>query len=124
MNAWRAFQEEFVLYKVVGRITYAATQDDRDYHVALTDPNDSSYSIVTEVTDTACSGAISSPHRERMGDARISLIAMLAGRTPSSLVGTTVRVRGVGFVDFNHGQIGRSRNCMELHPLIFMERVQ
>jgi len=42
----------------------------------------------------------------------------------SSLVGTTLRVRGVGFYDFDHAQIGRSLDCLELHPLIGIERVQ
>lgn len=120
----RAFQEEFVVYEVVGRIIYVKDEDDRDYHVAVGDPSDSSYTIVTEVADTACNGAISSPHREAMGSARASFLNALAGRSPSALVGTTVRIRGVGFYDFNHAQIGRSRNCMELHPLISYERVQ
>ena len=119
----RAFAEEFILYEVVGRITFVRLEDDRDYHVALADPADGSYSIVTEVTDTACVGAINSPHRDAIGSGRATFLSVLAGRSPSSLVGTTVRVRGVGFFDFNHGQIGRSRNCMELHPLTFVERI-
>ena len=120
----RAFTEEFIVYEVVGRVIYVKDEDDRDYHVAVADPADSSYTIVTEVADTACSGAINSPHRTEMGSARASFMSVLAGRSPSTLVGTTVRLRGVGFYDFNHGQIGRSRNCMELHPLISFERVQ
>lgn len=120
----RTFPEEFVTYEVVGRIIYAASEDDRDYHVSLADPSDPSYTVVTEVADTACSGAINSPHRDAMGAARISFMAMLNGHSPSVLIGTTVRVRGVGFFDFNHGQIGRSQNCMELHPLTMIDRVQ
>ena len=38
--------------------------------------------------------------------------------------GATVRVRGAGFYDFNHGQTGRSQSCMELHPLTSIERVR
>ena len=120
----RAFSEEFVLYEVVGRIVYVKDEDDRDYHVAVADPADSSYTIVTEVVNTACSGAISSPHRDSMGGTRARFMELLAGRNPSALVGTTVRLRGVGFYDFDHRQIGRSRNCIELHPLTMFERVQ
>jgi hypothetical protein len=47
---------------------------------------------------------------------------LLDGRSTSTLLGTTVRVRGVGFYDFNHGQRGRSQNCVELHPIIGIER--
>lgn len=120
----RAFAEEFQVYEVVGRITFVRLEDDRDYHIAIADPSDNSYTIVTEVADAACSGAINSPHRDAIASARASLLSVLAGRSPSSLVGTTVRVRGVGFFDFNHGQNGRSRNCMELHPLTLFERTQ
>jgi hypothetical protein len=34
------------------------------------------------------------------------------------LTGKTVRVRGVGFYDFAHGQTGRSQSCIELHPIL------
>jgi hypothetical protein len=33
-----------------------------------------------------------------------------------------VRMRGVGFYDFDHGQRGRSKNCIELHPIVFISR--
>jgi hypothetical protein len=29
----------------------------------------------------------------------------------------------VGFFDFNHGQTGRSRSCIELHPVLGIETV-
>jgi hypothetical protein len=48
--------------------------------------------------------------------------SLLGGRSPSTLVGSVIRVRGVGFYDFNHGQRGRSRNCIELHPIVAISR--
>ena len=30
---------------------------------------------------------------------------------------------GVGFFDVNHLQVGRSRSCIELHPILTIERV-
>jgi hypothetical protein len=120
----RAYGEEFDVYEVVGRITYVAPQDDRDYHVVVADPSDSNFTIVTEVADFACQGAISSPHRGALEAARNTFVALLGARSTSSLVGTNVRVRGVGFYDFNHGQIGRARNCMELHPILAIDALQ
>lgn len=119
----RTFAEEFEVYEVIARITYVRLEDDRDYHIALADPGDSSYTIVTEVADIACQGAASSPHRDALETARHAFVSLLGGRSPSSLVGTTVRVRGVGFFDFNHGQNGRARNCMELHPIVSIDRM-
>jgi hypothetical protein len=120
----RTYGEEFEVFEVVGRITYVAPQVDRDYHVVVVDPSDPTYTIVTEVADIACQGAISSPHRGALEAARNAFVALLGSRSTSSLVGTSVRVRGVGFYDFNHGQIGRARNCMELHPILALEALQ
>jgi hypothetical protein len=103
-------------------VTFVRLEDDRDYHVALADPVDSSSSIVTEVADVACQGAIRSPHRGALETARNGFISLLGGRSPSTLVGATVRVRGVGFYDFNQGQTGRSRSCLELHPILESQR--
>jgi hypothetical protein len=47
---------------------------------------------------------------------------LLNNRAPSALVVTVVRVRGVGFYDFAHGQRGRSQNCIELHPILSMQQ--
>ena len=120
----RVYPEELEVFEVTGRVTVVRFEDDRDYHIAVSDPGDSSYTMVTEVADIACQGAISSPHRTLLEGGRNMFIGLLGGRTPSSLVGTTVRLRGVGFFDFDHGQTGRSRNCMELHPVLSISTVQ
>jgi len=122
LPAARTYGEEFQVYEVIGRVTFVRLEDDRDYHVAVADPADSSYTIVTEVADIACQGAISSPYRAVLEAARNSFIDLLGGRSASSLVGATVKLRGPGFNDFNHGQTGRSRNCVELHPVISIVR--
>jgi hypothetical protein len=117
----RTFAEEFRVFEVVGRITFVAHEDDRDYHIALEDPASPGSTVVTELADTLCQGAISSPHFTAMMGAGIMFQSLLNGRSPSALVGSTVRVRGVGFYDFAHGQRGRSANCIELHPMVAIE---
>jgi hypothetical protein len=118
----RAFAEEFRVYEVVGKVTYIAHEDDRDYHIALEDPDSPAVSVVTEMADTACIGAASSPHLATLRSVEGMFVSLLAGHPPSTLVGTTVRVQGVGFYDFNHNQRGRSANCIELHPIISITR--
>ena len=39
------------------------------------------------------------------------------------LRGVRVRVTGVGFFDLSHFQVGRSRSCMELHPVLAIEKL-
>ena len=118
----RTFAPEFQVHEVLGRITVARLETDRDYHIALADPFDSNFTIVTETADPICEGAISSGYRSSLIQARAQFDALVAGRSLSALAGTIVRVRGVGFYDFNHGQTGRSQSCMELHPILSIER--
>jgi hypothetical protein len=113
----RTFAEEFRVFEVTGRITYIVHEDDRDYHIALEDPDAPGFTVVTELADTVCAGAVISPYYSTLRTAEAMWTMLLEGRGTSALIGTTVRVRGVGFYDFNHGQRGRSRNCIELHPI-------
>jgi hypothetical protein len=118
----RAYSEEFQVFEVVGRITGVRAEDDRDFHVAIADPSDASATMVTEVADPGCSGASASPFGQQLQAARAGFDTLRAGRSLSALPGELVRVRGVGFYDFNHGQTGRSRSCIELHPVLSIER--
>ncbi|HYN09559.1 MAG TPA: Ig-like domain-containing protein [Vicinamibacterales bacterium] len=120
----RTFSQEFQVYEVLGRITFVRLEDDRDYHVALADPADPAFSIVTEVADPVCQGLITSPFFTTLSGARSQFDNFRGGRATSLLVGEIVRVRGVGFYDFNHNQTGRSQSCIELHPLLGFERGQ
>jgi len=120
----RSYPEEFEVYEVTGRVTFVRLEDDRDYHIAIANLQDSSFTIVTEVADIACQGAISSAHRTTLETARNAFVTILGGQSPSSLVRAPVRLKGVGFFDFNHGQTGRARNCMELHPVVGIELIQ
>ena len=122
-TARREVAEEFRTFETVGRVTYVAYQDDRDYHIVLEDPSAPGLTIVTELADTACRGAVMSPHLATLLTANASFRALVGSRVPAALVGMTLRVQGVGFYDFNHGQRGRSLNCLELHPIVSIEQV-
>jgi hypothetical protein len=119
----RAFPEEFRVFETTGRITFAALEADRDYHLALEDPAAPQFTIVIELADTDCQGAVLSPHLTTLASAKGLFLMLLGFRSPSALVGTVVRVRGVGFYDFAHNQRGRSANCIELHPITGIEQV-
>lgn len=117
----RTFAEEYKVFEVVGRISYVAHETDRDYHIAIEDPSSPGSSVVAELADTVCAGAVISPHLATLRTAEAMFETLTAGHSASGLVGTTVRVRGVGFYDFAHGQRGRSRNCIELHPIVSID---
>jgi hypothetical protein len=118
----RTFPEEFRVYEIIGRVIYVALEDDRDYHIALEDPTDASSTVVTELADTRCAGASISPHLAALRSVEGMLAGALGGNSPASLLGITLRVQGVGFYDFDHRQRGRSKNCIELHPIVSLSR--
>jgi hypothetical protein len=118
----RTFAEEFTVFEVIGRITFVAHEDDRDYHLAVEDPNAPGATLVAELADTLCAGAVISPHYSALSAAEAMWRILVDNRSVSQLVGTTVRLRGVGFYDFAHGQRGRSQNCIEVHPILSIAR--
>jgi hypothetical protein len=118
----RTFAEEFKVFEVTGRVTYVAHEDDRDYHIAIEDPNAPGFTLVAELADTLCAGAVMSPYFSTLTAAEAMWRILLDNRSPSVMVGATVRLRGVGFYDFAHGQRGRSQNCIELHPIVSIDR--
>jgi len=106
----RSFGEEFRVYEVTGIVQVTRNEDDRDVHIALADPNDATKTMVVEVVDPSC--ATTSPFLTTLSNARSQYQSL------GSLTGRRVRVRGVGFYDFAHGQTGRSQSCIELHPVL------
>jgi hypothetical protein len=78
--------------------------------------------VVSELADTLCQGAWMSPHLATLRSVERMFAGILGGRSPSTLVGSVVRIQGVGCYDFNHNQRGRSINCIELHPIVSISR--
>ena len=118
----RTYPQEFQVYEVTGTIVVVKSEDDRDYHIALADPADPSFTMVTEIADPVCQAVIISPYMFTLAAARTDFTGIVGGHSLASLTGTTLHVRGVGFYDFDHGQTGKSQSCMELHPLVSVAR--
>jgi hypothetical protein len=122
----RVRPEEFHVYEVAGRISRASREADHDIHIVLQDLDDPQARVVTESDDPNFRGNTESPYRAKLGDARRMLEDLLresGGQDWKDLEGVTVRMTGVGFFDMNHLQVGRSRSCIELHPILTIERV-
>jgi hypothetical protein len=81
----RTFAQEFTVFEVVGRITFIVHEDDRDYHIAIEDPNSPGSSVVAELADTVCMGAVISPHFATLRTAEAMFETLRAGRSVSSL---------------------------------------
>ena len=120
----RVREEERRVYEVIGRITRVKRESDHDVHIALADLQNPADRLIVEIKDPAFRGTGRSPHKAALVAAQRSFDALVAtsGVTRlADLKGTTVRVTGVGFFDLGHFQIGRSRSCIELHPVLDIE---
>jgi len=122
----RVRPEEFHVYQVVGTIAKVLHEPDHDYHVVITDLEHPRDHMVVESNDPDFGGNAVSPYRERLAAGRRmfdALVAESGAQHLSDLKGTAVRVTGVGFFDVTHLQPGRSRSCIELHPILAIERL-
>jgi hypothetical protein len=118
--------EEFRVYAAVGRIVRVRREPDHDIHIVLADLQYPRERIVIELGDPDAKNGRRSPHRERLAAAwRMWEELQRRSGVPNAraLEGLPVRVTGVGFYDMNHFQRGRSRSCIELHPVLSIEPV-
>ncbi len=114
------------MYAAVGRIVRVRREPDRDIHIVLADLQHPRERIVIELGDPDAKNGRRSPHRERLAAAwRMWEELQRRSGVPNAraLEGLPVRVTGVGFYDMNHFQRGRSRSCIELHPVLSIEPV-
>jgi hypothetical protein len=114
---------ERTTYTLTANLLKMKREDDRDVHLVIADAATSNTMIV-ELVDVACSGAISSPYKSQMQSARQAFEAACGTPTTSfkDLTGTAT-MTGVGFFDVIHGQTGVAPNGIELHPLISFSSV-
>jgi hypothetical protein len=123
LPARRTFAEEFVLIEVPAVITKIITEDDQDLHLVLADPENPKKTIIGELPDPMCPGTKNSPRKTEMIGALNMFTGMIGAGIRHDLIGRKVKVRGVGFYDFQHGQSGRSKPCLELHPVLYIKAV-
>lgn len=114
---------ELTVFRITALAEQMKLEDDRDIHLVVGDPSDSTHTMIVEFPDPACAGAISSAEAGVMMQARQDFIAMFGEPSSShfaSISGTVV-LTGVGFFDFLHGQTGVAPNGIELHPVLSIE---
>jgi hypothetical protein len=123
----RVRDEEFHVYRVSGTIARVKRERDHDIHIVLVDPTHRAEQLVVELDDPDFGKNAASPFRDKLAAARGAFDALVTESSVThlnDLKGANVRVTGVGFFDFNHFQVGRSRSCIELHPMLTIERLQ
>lgn len=114
----RVFPVETTVYAVDATLVAYAREDDSDYHLVLQDA--AGRTMIAEIPLPACMGA-TGPFVEAVSNARREFDANLRATTKFKTATVPVRVTGVGFFDFKHGQRGVAPNAIELHPVVDIE---
>jgi hypothetical protein len=103
------------VYAATARLVRVKPESDSDYHLVLTSGG---RSLIAEMPFVGCDAG--GRHRAQMTGARRALDAALGRPVGNRWRYTRLRVRVVGvlFFDFPHGQAGHARNYAELHPVV------
>jgi hypothetical protein len=119
---------ETTVYTVDATMTFYKKETDVDYHIVLSDnASPTPHTLIAEIPSPACilapngsggRGLVSVPFSAGIAAARAKFDARLDAQTFFQQVSIPVRVRGVGFFDFEHGQTGVAPNAIELHPVL------
>jgi hypothetical protein len=113
LNA-RVAPYETTVWVVNGTLIDYKEENDVDYHIVIQDG--SGNTIITEIPCPCC--AIGSPFQPRMSAARQTFDGRLMATTFFQNPNIPVRITGVGFFDFLHGQTGVAPNGIELHSIL------
>jgi hypothetical protein len=110
---------EFRSYRIHVRLRGAALEDDRDFHLIVSQPHHRRRTMILELPNVHCKGAASSIKKAAMRRARRRFVAACGpiGTSFTTLHGRAI-VKGVAFFDIDHGQTGVAPNAIELHPLL------
>jgi len=108
----RADSVELTVYRVEARLLLLFTEEDHDYHLVLASPQDTTITMIAEVPDPGCAGACASGYAVTYAQVRQKLFDHL--NWAQSVARPLVRITGVGFFDYIHGQRGVAPNGIEL----------
>jgi hypothetical protein len=106
--------QETTVYSIDATLTEYKLETDSDYHLVIQDSSGST--MITEIPDPAC--AAGSLFLTSIQSARSEFDAKFTATSSFKVTSVPVRVRGIGFFDFIHGQTGVAPNGIELHPVL------
>lgn len=106
---------ETTVFVLNATLTQYKLESDSDYHLVLSDA--SGNTMIAEIPSPGCVGA-GSPFASQISTSRTTFNGSFTATTSFQTANIPVRVTGVGFFDFLHGQTGVAPNGIELHPVL------
>jgi hypothetical protein len=105
---------EMTAWVLNATMTAYKKETDVDYHLVIADTSET---MIAEIPEPDCASD-ASPFRAGILKARQTFDAQLTATPDFQSVSLPVRLTGVGFFDFLHGQNGVAPNGVELHPVL------
>jgi len=130
--------QEMTAVQVKGILRLAKHETDSDFHMVLTDTAGDAFtsggrgsqptgaSVVAEAVDPNCiagsrgGGASVSLFQSQITAVQATVSCNIGNRLDQDIA-EPVTIVGVRFFDFDHGQIGRAKNTIEIHPILGIE---
>lgn len=94
-------------------LTELKLESDSDYHLVISDGHKT---MIAEVPYMSCTSSSAWPCF--MSRTRAEIDARYTVTTSPKYPAATVTLRGVGFFDYAHNQVGVAANAIELHPIL------
>jgi hypothetical protein len=91
---------------------------DNDIHIVISAVNDASQTMVAEIVNAECPGIVNTSRYAVMSNLRKWFDSTYHPTTSFTNTNIRIRITGVGFFDFLHGQTGIPPNGREIHPIL------
>lgn len=115
------YENEKQVYSVQARIIGFKLEDDKDFHIVISDPFNPSETMIVEPPDPTCPLSKASGYATKFVGVRALMVKCFGEphKAFKHLTGKPLAVlTGVGYFDPIHGQTGVAPNGFELHPLL------
>jgi hypothetical protein len=96
---------------------------DNDLHIVIRAVNDASQTMVAEIVNAECPGIVNTSRYAALNNLRKWFDSTYHPTTSFTNTNVRIRITGVGFFDFLHGQTGIPPNGREIHPVISLSLV-
>ena len=105
---------ELTEYVIAGTLTGYKQEADGDIHLIIT--NSAGRTMIAELADPRC--VVAARFRTEISNVRRLFLSRYRPDGTMRNPHRAIRVRGIGFFDYRHGQAGVAPNGIELHPVL------
>jgi hypothetical protein len=116
-------KSETTVFEIEAYVIEYKKESDRDYHVVIEDPV-TEETMVVEIVDQDCPDIDNTSRYDLFKEVRDWFTKNFH---PTSTFKTTkkkVKLTGVGFFDYLHGQRGMAPNGREIHPVLSIKAIK